>query len=192
MLPVITISREVGSRGHAIGQMVAKALNIPFYDKEIIEKVSLSTGLASSFIEEKGEFASILDKYWNSRFVNGIYLGDDQDKIFYAQKKTILEYAQAGPCVIVGRCADAILEEEHIPSLNIFIHADIEFRQKNSGLNKKELIKKDKHRQTYYRFYTDRDWGDYHNYHLNLDSGFLKEETCTELIVNIAKKMEAK
>lgn len=190
MLPVITISREVGSRGHAIGQMVAKALNIPFYDRDIIEKVSLETGLNSEFIEDKGEFASIFEKYWNSRFVNGIYLGDDQDKIFYAQKKTILDYAAQGPCVIVGRCADAILADHNIPSLNVFIHADIDVRKKNSGLDEKTLQKKDKHRQTYYRFYTDRDWGDFNNYHLNLDSGYLGEQLCTDIIVKVVKEKE--
>ena len=36
---IITISREFGSGGRTIGKEVAKRLNIPFYDKELIEKI---------------------------------------------------------------------------------------------------------------------------------------------------------
>ena len=34
---IITISREYGSGGHQIGRKVAEQLQIPFYDREIIE-----------------------------------------------------------------------------------------------------------------------------------------------------------
>lgn len=188
MLPIITISREVGSGGHTIGKMVADQLGIPFYDREIIEQVALTTGYEIEKIEDKGEYASFLDKYLNSRFYNGLYLGDDQDKIFYAQKRVIVELAQKGPCVIVGRCADAILAEKNISSLNVFIHADLEVRKSHSQMEEKALLKKDKGRQYYYRFYTERDWGDYSNYHLNLDSGYIGLEGCADIIIEVAKK----
>ncbi|MDO4466215.1 MAG: cytidylate kinase-like family protein [Bacillota bacterium] len=190
MLPIITISREVGSGGHSIGKMVADQLGIPFYDRDIIEQVVVSTGYDVKKIEDKGEFASMWDKYLNARFYNGLYIGDDQDKIFSAQKKVILDLAQKGPCVIVGRCADAILAENNIPSLNVFVHADLETRIKRSNLDEKTLVKKDKGRQYYYRFYTEREWGDYPNYHLNLDSGYLGLDACADIIAQVAQNKE--
>lgn len=195
MYPVITISREVGSGGHAIGEKVAEMLGIPFYDREIIEKVAQTTGYDAETVQSQGEYASALQKYLGSKFYNGLYLGDAQDEIFYAQKIFILEKAKEGPCVIVGRCADYILEEAKVPTLNVFIHADLEYRKKNVArqLNdenapiEKILAGKAKGRKYYYRYYTDREWGDYQNYHLNLDSGYLGEDTCAQLIAEIAK-----
>ena len=48
---IITISREFGSGGRTIGKEVAKRLNIPFYDKELIEKVARESGLNVNYIE---------------------------------------------------------------------------------------------------------------------------------------------
>ena len=43
-LPVITISREYGSGGRAIGEKVAEALNIPFYDNDRIYEMAKESG----------------------------------------------------------------------------------------------------------------------------------------------------
>ena len=40
---IITISREFGSGGRTIGRRVAEELGIPFYDKEIVEQISLES-----------------------------------------------------------------------------------------------------------------------------------------------------
>ncbi len=195
MYPVITISREVGSNGHLVGELVAKKLNIPLIDKEIIIEVVENTGFNAKEVEDKGEFFSHFDMYMNARFGGGIYLGDDQSDIYYAQKKVILENAKAGPCVIIGRCADAILKEEGIPALNVFIHADMDVRIKNYEERfpdlktdiAKMMKKKDKGRQGYYRFYTEQEWGDLNNYALALDTGKLGVDLCVDLIVQAAK-----
>lgn len=197
MLPVITISREFGSGGHSIGKAVAEKLGIPFYDSEIVEHVAEESGLAKEFIEEKGEYITRLSQV----FLNPLRAtpeGSEQDKIFRIQADIIKRVAHEGPCVIVGRCADYILEhEEGIDPLNVFIHAGESFRKKRimlrygqNGIEIEERLKqKDKRRKTYYRFYTDRQWGDYKNYHLNLDSGYLGEEYCVDLICQTAEKM---
>ena len=56
MKKVITISREFGSGGHDIGMEVAKRLNIPFYDQEIVDKAVAESGFTKEFIEEHGEY----------------------------------------------------------------------------------------------------------------------------------------
>lgn len=198
MIPIITISREVGSNGHKIGEMVADLLNIPLIDKYFIEALRKETGMAPTQIEKKGEYLSQFDLFLNAKFYNGLYLGDEQSDLYHIQRKLILEEAKKGPCVIIGRCADAILAEEGIPSLNIFIHADMKERTKtyqerfpdHGDTIEKLMKKKDKGRRAYYRFYTDREWGDVSNYDLALDSGKLGIELCANLIVEAAKAKE--
>ena len=196
MYPIITISREVGSGGSVIARKVAEKLDIPFLDRTIIEEVAKNTGLQLEEAEKKGEFVSAIEKYFSSSFYNGLYLGDMQDKVYELQKKIILEQAAKGPCVIVGRCADYILQKAGIPSLNVFIHADLEYRKKyyeeyfgkQKEAVEKILAKKDKGRRQYYRYYTEREWGEFSNYQLNLDAGYLGEALCEEIILMAAKK----
>ena len=45
MKSIITIGREFGSNGHKIGEELAKSLNIPFYDKEILTRASKESGM---------------------------------------------------------------------------------------------------------------------------------------------------
>lgn len=59
MKKVITISREFGSGGHDIGMEVAKRLNIPFYDQEIVDKAVAESGFTKEFIEEHGEYSTL-------------------------------------------------------------------------------------------------------------------------------------
>ena len=53
----------------------------------------------------------------------------------------------------------------------------------------KRLEKKDRSRQLYYNYYTDREWGDYRNYHLALDSAMLGRDTCVRLILQAAERL---
>lgn len=196
MMPIITISREVGSNGKKIGEKVADALNLPLIDKYFISEVARKTGLDPIQVEKKGEYFSQMDLFLNAKFYNGLYIGDDQSDMYNAQRKIILEEVKKGPCVIIGRCADAILAEEGIPSLNVFIHADMPYRVKNylerfpdhKETIEKLMKKKDKGRKAYYKFYTERDWGDAANYDLALDSSKLGVDLCAELIVKAAKE----
>ncbi len=196
MMPIITISRETGSNGRRIGEMVAAELNIPLIDKYFIEELRKQTGLTPAELEKKGEYLSQFDIFMNARFYNGLYLGDEQSDLYNIQRKIILDEVKKGPCVIIGRCADAILAEEKIPSLNVFIHADMEYRIRNykerfpehEATIEKLMKKKDKGRRAYYRFYTERKWGDAVNYDLALDSSKLGEELCAALIVEAARK----
>ncbi|MCD8355395.1 MAG: cytidylate kinase-like family protein [Clostridia bacterium] len=196
MYPIITISREFGSGGHTIGAAVAEKLGIPFYDSVIVDQTAMESGYTKEVVSHSGEYLSFVDKWFSANAFSGGYVGSHQDKIYAIQKRIILEAASKGPCVIVGRCADHILEEQGIPILNIFIYADMEYRKQHVLEHygetdvpiEKRLKKKDKGRKAYYRRFTDRDWGDYTNYRLCLDSGYLEEQTCVDIIIRIAQE----
>ena len=111
-------------------------------------------------------------------------------KVFLAQFETIKKIAEKESCVIVGRCADYALAEN--PNcINVFIHADKEFRTKrvaaelqvNESKAKDAIQKKDKQRASYYNYYTSKKWGDSRSYHLTLDSSALGIDKCVEMIL---------
>lgn len=199
MYPVISISRQFGSGGHSIGEKVAQQLDIPFWDGEIVTRAAEESGYAKELIEEQGESTSSANKWFDISAASAMYFQSPQDEIFLAQRKVILEAAEKGPCVIVGRCSDYILRNANVRCLNVLIHTDMEHRiarvlEKYGDIKdidvKKRIQKKDKQRRTYYRYYTDQQWGAYSNYDLALDSGMLGEETCVHIICELAQKMD--
>ena len=192
---IITISREFGSGGRTVGKMLAERLGVAYYDKELIEKVHSETGFSKEFIEEQGEYSpskSIFSYAFIGRDINGISMND---YVWNAQRKVILELADKESCVIVGRCADYILKDRD-DVLNVFIHADMDFRAKRivdvygetSESPEKRLRDKDKKRRINYKYYTDRDWGVCQNYDITLNSGKLGIEQCVDIIEGIVKK----
>lgn len=183
---IITITREFGSGGRTIGKRVAKELEIPCYDEELLEEMVKESGFVKEYIEEQAEGSA---GWLNSIFSYNTIGMTNQDKLWIIQQNLILDIAKKGPCVIVGRCADYILREQNI--LSVFIHADMEHRANRIVREygerdispKQRLEDKDRRRASYYRFYTDMKWGKAQNYHLSLDSGKLGMDTCVELIL---------
>ena len=189
---VITISRQFGSGGRTVGRQVAEKLGIPCYDQELLEQLAEKSGFTPDYIKERGEYAERggwLANALSGRLNSGM---NNQDHIWVAQRELILELAEKGPCVIVGRCADYILKERN-DCLNVFIHADMEKRAERivkmygerTDAPEKRLRDKDKRRKAYYQFYTDTQWGVAENYHLALDSGKLGLEKCVDIIAQV-------
>ena len=197
MNKIITISREYGAGGHSIGKGVAEALGIPFYDRDIVRETTKASGFDPELIEDEGEDISKTDSILKSICsASSTYYRDTQEAIHDVQKAIILRFAQAGPCVILGRCADEILREVGIESINVFIHADdvhraVRVSEMTGSTNATEIqrlmAKKDASRHNYYNHYTGKKWGDSHNYHMTLDSGALGYDTCVRLIVAAAQ-----
>lgn len=195
---IITISREFGSGGRSIGREVATRLGIPFYDKELVDQIALESGFAPQYVEEHGEHApsrSRLSYVFSHQGVPGVMNGmSTADFLWSIQCNVILQLAEKGPCVIVGRNADYILKDRK-DCLDVFIHADTDFRADRIvrlyGESEKSpetrLQEKDKRRKVNYQHYTGRTWGQATNYDLCLNSGVLGIDTCIDMIVNLAK-----
>jgi len=195
---IITISREFGSGGRTIGHLVAEKLGIPFYDKELVEHVALESGFAPTFIEEHGEHApgkSMLSYAFSHHGVPGIMNGlSTADFLWNAQCSVILQLADKGPCVIVGRNADYVLKDRP-DCLHAYIYADMEFRADRIvrlyGESEKSpearLQEKDKRRRVNYQHYTGRTWGQAQNYDICLNSSTIGIERCADIIVDMVK-----
>lgn len=192
MRRIITISREFGSGGRTIGKLVADKLGINYYDKELIEKIAEETGFSKKFIEQNGEYArgkNLFSYAFLGRTTQGKSV---EDCIWETQRNIILNLAEKESCVIVGRCADYILSDRD-DCLNVFIHADKEFKKdrivklygETADKPEKRLKDKDKRRSVNYKFYTDRQWGKASNYHICLDSSEIGIDRCVEIICTL-------
>jgi cytidylate kinase len=186
---IITISREFGSGGRTIGKETAEQLGIPCYDRAIIERLAAESGFTEDYVQEQGEYAP--DGWLNALAGRGNGL-TNQDQLWLLQRRIVLELAEKGPCVMVGRCADHILREE-TDCLTVFIHADMGARAERivrvygerPDAPEKRLRDKDKRRAAYYRFYTDMTWGNARNYHVSLDSGVLGVDRCVSILAQL-------
>lgn len=196
---VITVGREFGSGGRSVGKAVAAALGWDYYDQELVRHVAEKTGFAERYIEETGEYSAsksrlayAFSSVGSPEVMNGL---SASDYLWTVQRKVILDLAEKGNCVIVGRCADYILEDRD-DVLNVFVHAGKDYRAKRIVLlygetdkpPDKRLAEKDKKRALNYRHYTGREWGDVHNYDLSLDSGRLTPEGCVEIITRVVQE----
>ena len=195
---IITISREFGSGGRTIGRMVAEALGIPFYDKELVDQIALESGFAPKFVEEHGEHSpgkNMLSYMFAPQGVPGVMNGmSTADFLWNIQCSVILQIADRGPCVIVGRNADYILKDRE-DALHVYIHADMNYRADRIvrlyGESEKSpegrLQEKDKRRRVNYQHYCGREWGQAQNYDICLNSSTLGIEQCAALIISMIK-----
>lgn len=183
---IVTLSRELGSGGNLVAQELSKRLGIPYYDKEIINKTAEEFGLPKDQLQKSDEKKtnSFLYSLATARLagisspsfpINDILL---DDRSFMFTSETIKKLA-VEPCIIVGHCADHVLENRKI--IKVFVCAEIKDRVRRisesldlSEKNALKLIQKtDKRRAAYYNSYTDRQWGKASNYHITINTSIL-------------------
>jgi len=195
---IITVSRQFGSGGRSVGKKLAEKLGYAYYDKELVKQVSLATGFAPEFIEEKGEYAqsrSKLSYLFTTVGTAGVMNGmTASDYLYTMQRKVILDLAEKGDCVIVGRCADYILRDRP-DTLHAFIHAPVPYRAErivrlygeSEQSPEKRLADKDGKRRVNYEHFTGRTWGAAENYDISLNTESIGEDACVELLYRIVK-----
>ena len=198
-MSIITISREYGAGGHTIGRRVAEELGVEIYDKDIIRNTVKDSGLDASVVEHEEEEISRADAIW--RWITPAAYVDRREAIHEIERKVIYMLASKGPCVILGRCADVILQEANVESLNVFIYADDIHRaarvselieSKNPSEIQRAMKKHDAARHAYYQSFTGRRWGDVKNFNLCLDSGLLGYDACVKIICDAARSLDGR
>ena len=165
---IICIAREYGSGGHNVARKLAEMLNIPYYDKKLIDDIQ-DIGLERETLEKADEtrasrfFSTQKFKVPDAR-LQGLTANDI---VFQMQCEWICKKALEGPSVIVGRCADYVLRQTGIPYVSVFVTAPFDSRvdreMHKQNLTEKDAIrlvqKMDKQRQAYYDYYTEGNWG---------------------------------
>ena len=188
---VITVSREYGSGGRYVGRLIADKLGIKFYDKEFITKLAIETGLSEEYIENTEQKREKLEGL-NSGYSVGI---NTADELFIKESELIKKLANEGSCVIIGRCSDFILKDRD-NVVKVFIYSNMENKIKRAidiyGIQKnkaeKEIKRIDKLRANHYKYYTEREWKDYSNYDICLNSDVLGVEKTADFVCDIVKE----
>lgn len=192
---IISIGRQFGAGGRRVGQALANELGIAYYDKELIMEAAKEFGFAPAFFEENDEKSASLSgnvlQWMESLVTNGLgsknYLS--QDTLFEMQSEVVRKVAEKHSCVIVGRCSDYVLRDNH-NCVSVFLHSSDEDRikriQERSELSQEEAIAmmkmQDKKRAAYYNFYSNKTWGESATYTLSIDVSTLGVEQTVELI----------
>lgn len=196
----LAIEREFGSGGREVGMKVAEAAGIAYYDGNLLEKVT----------ERYGESANILNTYdekwtgsllFNISMAAGYSQGNDQSKIYqmgYEVGETIQRLQREGPSVFIGRCATHILKNN--PNvLRVFIYSSdekkriqriVETEKVSEAEARKMIDKRDKARRNYFKFWTQKDWGDRGNYDLELNTSILSTDECAKILLYAMGKQE--
>lgn len=182
---VVTISREYGSGGHYVGELLAKRMGINFYDKNLINLISKKSGLSKEYVEAN-----------NQKLASFKYIDNNDDRIFIAEEKVIKDLAKKESCVIVGRCADYILKDNK-DTIKVFLYSSSQDKVKRAvkyyNLEEdkalKEINKINSERAKHYKYYTNRDWYDFANYDIALNVDYLGVEKTAELLEQVIREV---
>ena len=191
---LITISREFGSGGRLIGQKLADRLGVPYYDKQLLDRIAEESGFSKEMMEDAEKKAKNSFLYSLASAMGAGESGPESlslnERFFLAQFDTIRNIASEGSCVIVGRCADYVLRG--MPeATNVFVYAEEADKIKRAveqyGVPENEVKKlmkdTDKARANYYAYHTGRKWGDHVNYNLSIDSVYIEIDDIVDLII---------
>ena len=205
---VITINRELGSGGRTIGEKLGNKLQVPFYDKALIQQLKEQYNLTVEQIEYlKGQ----KHNWWADckrsmmilpNFVGPIYAGEPinmpdfliTDDIFQTETEILKGIAEDGSCVIAGRSGFYIFRD-HPNHLSILIQASMQHRidrlvrKRNITPEKaREIIEQvDKGRENYVKKYTGTSRYDTRNYDLVINMDDHTEDEALDIIMKYIK-----
>jgi len=207
---IITISRQTGSGGHEIAERLAEKLGVPLHDRNVVEAAIKELDIEDIEAVDANEVDEKLVVDYIGKFAKGYHAifgkgklyhmmdhsKDDEptisEKLFIAESKIIRKFAEAGPCVIVGRCADYVLKDRD-DVLSVFITAEEEQRVQRM-MERREYTHEravnaiefsDRDRAKYYQAYTKQKWGAPESYDVTLSSTKLGIEGVVDLLADL-------
>lgn len=194
----VCISRQYGSGGREVGQLLAQKLGVTCYDKLLIREAARESHLAESYLEQNEErltdeilpfsgnpFADMAD-------LSGVFYSAG-DKTYQAEKRAVETIHHREPAVMIGRCASSILREDP-NTLSVFLYAKDSNRIARIGERnnlseraaRERMEKVDRMRRHYFNFYSLSEWGKPESYDILLSTD-LGLECCAETIAFLLK-----
>lgn len=189
---IITISREFGCNAREVGHILAAKLNVPFYDKDLVDMTAQRAGISPDTLIDSEVFLDRHLKELLKVFSYGSSTSFYSEKAVMAQVDVIRELAdKKESCIFFGRCSDYILRE-YPNCLNVFLYAPLTHRIKHMAkdydlteASAAKLIKRvDLQRHNYYKYITGKNRGDRDNKHIMLDVSNFGYEGTADIIIN--------
>ena len=199
-MPIITISRQYGSGGSLLAAGVAQELGWPLLDNAFVETVASLAGVTPEEVSEREErVPSLVD-----RLLRAFTLGSpetmptlleappglSEERLLALTHDVIVQAAQHGPAVFVGRGAQCILAQRH-DALHVFCHAPhpalVARTRERLSLSQEEATRlvddRNAQREQYVHAHFDREWRAVDNYHLTVDTAMLGLPLAVRLVV---------
>lgn len=196
--PVITIAREYCAYGRTVAAALAKKMGINYYDRDIVNKTIIESKFSEDEAHGEVETMSNVELFLQDMLGSVAAYSSSFDSIFEAQKGVILDFAKE-PCILVGRCANTILKEAGIESVDVFLYADIDERMKrcaelNPDMDEYHLEERirrvDEDRKIFYKSFGNTNMYDMHNYDLCLNTGALGIDKTVDTILALITAQE--
>jgi cytidylate kinase len=207
-MPVITIARQYGAGGEAVGQILAARLGAEYVDKQIVAEVARRLEMPDSEIEEHDEapgsllsrllaslgaasleFAAPADTTaWQPPYQDPAF--DPRKAVLSITQQVIREAARSGNAVIVGRGGAYVLRDQP-DAWHVFLRAAEDFRVRTAmetfdieeGEARRRLKRTDANRAAYVRQLYGHDWLHPSHYDAVLDTGRLGFTRAAEAVV---------
>lgn len=188
-MAVITISRQMGSLGFEIGNLVSNRLGYRIVWRELINEAAQRSGapdVALAVIDELG-LLGVTPSAKNSQ----AYLE--------AVRSVVLELANKGNVVMIGRAGQRILTG-YPGALHVRLIAPVDLRiqriARQQGIPleaaRAQIDASDQHRRQYLKRYYQVDWEDASLYDLVINTGRISSADASELICIAAQSMDVK
>lgn len=190
---IIAISREYGSGGHEIAEKLGLKLNLPIYDRNMLEEIAKDKNVDHSELQKYDEAPK---KKLLSRTVRGLSASNEAN-VANMQFDYLKEKARAGESfVVVGRCAETVLKGND-GLISFFIRGDMEskiericsIRNMSVEEAKSTINRHDKTRKAYHNSFSDIKWGDSRNYDITINSSKIGIDAVLEILLSYIDKI---
>ncbi len=204
-MPLITVSRQFGSGGSEVAERIARALDWQLYDNAVVDEVARRLGMPPEEVSAREERVPSLPERIASAMALGmpevmptvadLAMQPSEERIVEMTKRVIEEAVQAGPAVLVGRGAQCMLAAR-ADALHVFCYAPTEalasYAVTNLGIARVDaarvVAERNHHREQYVKQHWKRDWRDFANYHVCVNTAWLGLDGAAELIVQLARE----
>ena len=193
---IITISREYGSGGREIAKNLAQKLGLAYYDTLLIKRLAQESGLCDAAVKSYDEKPVDRFLFSPNRFLSGIEVNSLVElEVHKAEVALLRKIADEGPCVIVGRRADSILDFQ--PGLvSVFVSAPLPDRVKrvmsrnriDEASAKMRITETDKARASYHNDFSTKPWGKASTYDLCINSEPLSISSTVDVLASYLQK----
>jgi len=206
-MAVITISREQGSGGDQIVDMLCERLGYCRVDKAMLTQIAQQAGVDVEAVLEKEKSVAqkprlISDQMTSlyGRAPSAFSRGGGLDDQTYARivGETMEQFARQGNAIIVGR-GGAMVLRDWPTALHVHLYASIETRMERlikrfsiSELEaKRRITASDEQKRLYFRnMHGNASWKDLKHYHLVVNTTYLPAEAAVEIITIGARYRE--
>lgn len=195
---IITVGRQYGSRGRELGRLLAKRLDLPCYDEDMIRYAAQSLNVPEEKVRKgeetpRGELLHALTT--GGMYAAREYDASTSDRMFAVQSSIISQLAKMSSCVIVGRCSNYVLERDGVKTIDLFVAAHLGDRikriEQRDGLDERAaaatIAQKERSRREYFNAHTTYAWGDPEYYDLCVNTS---SQSLDDIATNVCAFIE--